>query len=83
MVRVIVTVYACSIASEQLNSSLTSSSGGRDSEERQDVSVSFTPLTVHTAHWSKGSCVDTTTVELLSGRTTVSRHSEGSVQSHD
>lgn len=81
MVLAMVTAYACSIGSEQLNSSLTSSSGSRDSEELQDVCVSFTPLTVHTAHWSRGSCVETNTVELLSGRTTICKHSEGSVQS--
>lgn len=75
--RVITTAYACSIGWEQLNSSLTSSSGTRDREEVQDVSVSFTPLTVQTAHWSTGSSVDTFTVEPASGRTDFCRHSEG------
>jgi len=50
MVRAMLTVKNSSIDWEQLNRSRTSSSGTRAREEWQEVSVSFTPLTVHTVH---------------------------------
>lgn len=80
MVRVIVTAKAPSIGWEQLNSSVTSFSGSRGSDEWQEVCVSFTPLTVHTAHLSKGSSVETVTIDSLSGWTFIVRHSEGTDQ---